>query len=90
MTDEVNEAAKKRLAEENKLREKSAAEYAERMKGKPTPTQEENDLAALGHTFVEHEDDGSKHETPLNERTRQLEAGKPAARYPTRTVEPNK
>jgi hypothetical protein len=28
-------------------------------KGKPTPTQDENDRAACGEGFVEHEDDGS-------------------------------
>jgi len=60
MADDAMEAAKKALAEERKIREKSAAEYAERMKGKPTPTQEELDLAKLGATFTEHEADGSK------------------------------
>src|SRR6516165_56637 len=51
--------AKKLLAEDKKLRDKSAAEFAERSKGKPTPTQEELDLAKLGATFTEHEADGS-------------------------------
>jgi len=39
--DPQTEAAKKALAEEKKLADKSRAEYAERAKGKPTPTQED-------------------------------------------------
>ena len=35
------------------------AEFVERTKGKPTPTQEENDLAAYGVHIVEHDPDGS-------------------------------
>jgi hypothetical protein len=38
--DPQTEAAKKAVAEEQKASEKSRAEYAERTKGKPTPTQE--------------------------------------------------
>lgn len=53
------EAAKKQLAAERELSEKSRQEFAERMKGKPTPTQEENDLAVLGAPVFEKEDDGS-------------------------------
>jgi len=59
MADDAMEAAKKLLAEERKIREKSAQEYAERSKGKPTPTQEELDLTKLGATFSKHEEDGS-------------------------------
>ena len=51
--------AQKQLAEERKAVERSRAEFAERTKGKPTPTQEENDLAALGAHILEHEPDGS-------------------------------
>jgi hypothetical protein len=59
MADEATDHAKKQLAENKKAQEHTMAEYYQRMKGKPTPTQEENDLAALGATFHEHEDDGS-------------------------------
>jgi len=59
MADEAMENAKKRLEEDNKMLEASRAQYAERMKGKPTPTQQENDLAALGAHITEHEADGS-------------------------------
>jgi hypothetical protein len=54
-----NEAAAKQLAVEQQTTNRIKADYLERMKGKPTPTQEENDLAALGAHFHEHEADGS-------------------------------
>ena len=39
---------------------KSRAESQEKLsKGKPTPTQEENDRAMMGEHIMEHEDDGS-------------------------------
>ena len=82
--DPATEAAKKALAEEKKLADKSRAEYAERAKGKPTPTQEENDLAACGAHILEHEDDGSGPDPYV---TRQVEAEKPHAKpqnYQTR------
>lgn len=65
------EAARKRLAEEQKVTDRIKADAAARLKGKPTPTQEENDLAALGQSFVgqEHEPDGSD----LDPNVRQVE-----------------
>jgi hypothetical protein len=54
-----NEAAAKQLAEDRKATEKSRQDFVERTKGRPTPTQEENDLARLGAHFHEHEPDGS-------------------------------
>jgi len=58
--DAATENARKLLEEDKKARAVSDAQYAERMKGKPTPTQEENDIVALGgHVFPEHEADGS-------------------------------
>jgi hypothetical protein len=75
-------AAKKQLATEREVSDKSRAEYAERMKGKPTPTQEENDLAILGAPVVEKEDDGSGPE--VHTRSVEAEAPKPAATYQTR------
>jgi len=68
------------------IRARGDAEYAERMKGKPTPTQEENDRHALGETITEHEDDGSGPDPFLQ--TRHMEAGKPAAPYQTRQATP--
>jgi len=81
MADDSLEAAKKRLAEDKKAADKSRADYGERTRGKPTPTQEENDLHALGATFTEHEDDGSGPDPHLS---RHLEAEKPAGGYQTR------
>jgi hypothetical protein len=51
------EADKKRLGEEREARQKQMAER-EKNRGTPTPTQEEADLAKLGH-HVELAKDGS-------------------------------
>jgi hypothetical protein len=57
---EQSEATKKRLADEKSAREKKQVEQRDVMAGvKPTPTQEENDLAASGEHVTEHEADGS-------------------------------
>jgi hypothetical protein len=77
------EAAQKQLAQEQQLTEKSKQEYAERTKGKPTPTQQENDLAACGAHFHEHEPDGSD---PDPYATKEMEAKKPTGGYQTRQV----
>lgn len=45
-----------------KLRAQSMKEFEERTKGKPTPTQEENDRAKMGEHVVDKEPDGSKEE----------------------------
>jgi hypothetical protein len=88
------EAAKKQLAEERKLTERSREEFAERTKGKPTPTQEENDLHALGANFHEHEPDGSPLDPFVNQtrqhETKHLEAEKPekGSGYQTRQTAP--
>jgi hypothetical protein len=54
------ESVKKNYERDKALDAKTRAEGAEKLsKGKPTPTQEENDLAAQGEHITEHEDDGS-------------------------------
>ena len=75
------EVAKKRLAEEQKATESSREQFYERTKGRPTPSQQENDLHALGAYFHEHEADGSG---PDPHQTKQVEANKPAGGYQTR------
>lgn len=42
------------------LKAQSMKEFEERTKGKPTPTQEENDRAAMGEHVVEKEPDGAE------------------------------
>jgi hypothetical protein len=90
--DVASENAKKVHAEERKASDKSRAEFAERTKGKPTPTQEENDLAMLGCHILEHEDDGSGPD-PFNkphEEHRHMEADKSHAKpqnYQTRQTQ---
>jgi len=85
------EAARKRLAEEREMSDAAKAEAHERMtKGKPTPTQEENDLAALGAHTTEHEDDGSGPPVHPGTVSRQVDARKPSASggYQTRAAMP--
>ena len=85
--DDKRKEAEATLADERKLTEQSRAEYEERMKGKPTPTQEENDLAALGAHIREHEADGSPPD--LHGRTKQAEPKTPSSgSYQTRQSEP--
>lgn len=94
------EDTRKRLAEEREQREKARNErIAEDAKVKPTPTQEENDLAVSGVPLAEHEPDGSPEQNRPPEpdqhgqhRTRQVEA-KPSSQhqrgdYATRTQAP--
>jgi hypothetical protein len=78
--DPATEHARKQLEIEKKLTDRSRAEYAERAKGKPTPTQEELDMSMLGAHILEHEDDGGGPDPndPVHRdrtSTRQLEGG---------------
>ncbi|WP_338821679.1 hypothetical protein [Bradyrhizobium septentrionale] len=82
-TDKV-EATKKRLADEKAAREKKQAEQREAMaNAKPTPTQEENDLAAEGEHLDEHEPDGSPPD-PNAPRP-----GQPSPHHQTRETKPS-
>jgi uncharacterized protein YdaU (DUF1376 family) len=87
MTDnEQTTAAKKRLDEERAAREKANEAQAKTAAGtKPTPTQAENDLAAMGVHLMEHEHDGSA--DPNEAQTKQAEAGGRGS-YKTRTATP--
>jgi hypothetical protein len=77
--------SRKKLAEDKKAREEaSKASAKEAGAVKPTPTQEECDLAVMGVTIDEHEADGSP---PDPHQTKEVEAKKPAGTYPTRAVE---
>lgn len=83
----ASENAKKILEAEKKASDKSRADYQSRMKGKPTPTQEENDLAMCGAQFIEHEPDGSDLDPgggPPTLEPRHMEAERPARGYTTR------
>jgi hypothetical protein len=81
------EDTKKKLAEERSAREK-ASKVSAKAAGevKPTPTQEECDLAASGVYVAEHEHDGSV--DPNEVQTKQAEANKPKAGYQTRAATP--
>jgi hypothetical protein len=89
------EAAKKRLADEKAQRDKAHAEQRDVMNEvRPTPTQEENDLAAMGEHVIEHEPDGSPPDpgtnqpAPLGTSTRAMES-KPGGDYQTRATTPS-
>ena len=89
-TNDAIEAARRQLALDKEAREKTAAEYAERMKGKPTPTQEENDLAALGAHVHEKEHDGSPHERDLRPHARMHNPEEAQARLDREKADANK
>jgi hypothetical protein len=80
----ADEQVKKALEEGAALRAQSMSEFAERTKGKPTPTQNELDRIMLGEHILEKEDDGSGPDLG----TRSVEAGRPAATYQTRQAQP--
>lgn len=73
------------------LKEKSMAEFAERSKGKPTPTQEENDRAAMGEHVVDKEADGSSPDpaTPTPKQKQAEAAPGSSAGYQTRQAAPS-
>lgn len=76
------EARNKALADDKESRAKQQ-EQREARTGKPTPTQEENDRAALGEQIDEHAADGSQIEGVEG---KHMGAGKPAP-YQTRSTE---
>jgi hypothetical protein len=82
------EETKKKLADERAAREKASKETAKAAGDiKPTPTQEENDLAASGVYVAEHEDDGSGPDPNSPQaKEKQMEAAKPKAGYATRAA----
>jgi len=57
--DPSTELARKLIARDKEVADYSRAEYVRLSRGKPTPTQEENDMAMHGARILEHEDDGS-------------------------------
>jgi hypothetical protein len=95
MADDPNaQAREQQLARDRDLRAKSYAEFEKRTQGvKPTPTQDENDRAALGEHIVEHEPDGSPEEEDSrpdprgSTRERHMQADRGAS-YQTRAQQP--
>lgn len=80
-------AAQAELAKSKEQHDKILAEHKEREKWMPTPTQEENDQAALGNPVADKKPDGSPiEETPEQQRNKQMEAKKPSGSYSTRSA----
>jgi hypothetical protein len=108
MADEASEraeSARKQQEERTERARTGAKDAAERKQkivddatkrmsaGKPTPTQEENDRAALGEHILEHEKDGSEEEKSPGEQAAEQERkhaeARPAPeRYRTRQTTP--
>ncbi|TYL87428.1 hypothetical protein [Bradyrhizobium cytisi] len=96
-TKQHEEATRKRLADEKAHREKQQAAAREASANvKPTPTQQENDLAASG-VKVDLEPDGSPEQPPPPDpppveggvtRSRQVEADRNRQGYSTRAQQP--
>ena len=83
----ATEAAKKAVEADKKLLDQSRAEYASRTKGKPTPTQAENDLAVCGAHILEHEPDGSDPD-PHGQPNKSLDPAPKQGGYQTRAETP--
>jgi hypothetical protein len=94
MADEASERAKKGAQEAAERKQKTVEDAYKRMgAGKPTPTQAENDRAALGEHIAEHEKDGSEEEKSPAEQAaeqerKQAEARPARAGYQTRQATP--
>jgi hypothetical protein len=79
-------AAKEQIAKERDERKKAQAQQG--VQGStPTPTQEENDMAAMGVVVDPKQDDGSGPEQPPVLATRML-GPNPSGAYQTRQQEP--
>jgi hypothetical protein len=91
-TKKHEEEARKKVAEERKAREAAGKEAATKgVEGsKPTPTQEENDLAAMGVHVVDKEPDGSDEQPSPSDQMAKSKDAKPAggANYQTRQARP--
>jgi len=87
---DVTETQKSQLAASKVAAEKTLQDQERVAKGKPTPTQEENDLARVGVHVTEHEDDGSGPDpnNPVGLDQRQIEAKRPGQNYQTRAAQP--
>jgi hypothetical protein len=88
---EQDERIKRELQEGEERKAKAVAEATERQKGKPTPTQQEADRAALGEHILQHEDDGSGPDPTAETRPaerRQAAATGQRAGYQTRQTTP--
>jgi hypothetical protein len=83
-------AAKEQVAKSTADKEKTVEAVTKRQNVKPTPTQQECDLAACGASVAHKEDDGSGPDPAVLRNARALEpaGNKPDAGYQTRTAGP--
>jgi hypothetical protein len=92
--DPATKAAQEEYAREKKVSDHSRAEFARLSKGRPTPTQEELDLANLGAHFIEHDPDGSDPDpnnfSSVSNKSMEASSGNKPAQYQTRHATPHK
>jgi hypothetical protein len=84
----ADDTVKKQLEADRKIVDESNRQFVEMSKGKPTPTQEENDRAILGEHVDKKEDDGSGPEPKITlQRVVEAKPGQQAG-YQTRQTSP--
>ena len=81
-----SKAQQEQLAKSKEQHDKILAEHKEREKWMPTPTQEENDQAALGVGPVQKKPDGSPVELTPEQQQKQMEAAKKPGGYQTKAA----
>ena len=88
---DANAQAKEQVKAGTEAKEKSVEEATKRLNAKPTPTQEENDLAKMGVPIETHEDDGSGPDPhDQHAKIKQAEPNrKPSGDYSTRSSGPS-
>jgi len=85
---EANKAVAEALARDKEVADNIRKQASEKLsKGRPTPTQEENDRSKLGEYIAEHEDDGSGPDAAHEFAQRQMEAQRGGG-YQTRQATP--
>ena len=84
MATDYTAAAKAAMEEDKKALEQSRAEYKERMKGKPTPNQEECNMSKMGIPVTQHADDGSGPEMVVSRHVEAKPATSGSGGYTTR------
>jgi hypothetical protein len=60
MEKDVKAHVQETLKKNKEASDRTTREGLEALRGRPTPTQEENDRTALGEHIIEHEEDGSR------------------------------
>lgn len=82
----ANPAAQARVSESDKMVAQERADYHERIKGKPTPTQAECNLIKAGDPPAQKEPDGAGPEVRYGFKQLEASSAAPSGNYTTRTA----